>query len=198
MKTPLGWQVKSLYQVAKVRSGLTKTSKRQGKTVKKPYVRVANVQDGFLNLTDIKQIDVPVGSVERFALKKWDFLLVEGNGNPENLGRGCSWDEQIPECVHQNHVFAVRVTDKQMLRPEFFAVLMQSEHVRKYFLSCAKSSSGLATLNSEQIKQCQLLIPSYREQAEIYNLHSAWEKAIEKAERLIAAKEKQLITSANK
>jgi type I restriction enzyme S subunit len=189
MKSPAGWHSTLLHHVAEVRSGLSKNSNRESPTVRKPYLRVANVQDGFLDLSEIKEIDVPENQVARFTLQAGDLLLIEGNGNPENLGRGCIWDGQIPDCVHQNHVFAVRMLPNAELLPEFLALQLQSDHGRNYLLSCAKGSTGLSTLNTAQLKEFPLVIPIVIEQRRIVNLMSAWDTAIEKTERLIASKE---------
>ena len=190
MKVPAGWTSTPLHHVAEVRSGLSKNAKREGPTIKKPYLRVANVQDGFLDLSEVKEIDVPTNQVSRFALKSGDLLLIEGNGNPENLGRGCLWEGQIPDCVHQNHVFAVRALPGVGLLPRFLALQLQSDHGRNYLLSCAKGSTGLSTLNSAQLREFPLFIPTIYEQQVITDAVLCWNNAIEKTERLIAAKER--------
>jgi type I restriction enzyme S subunit len=154
--------------------------------------QVANVQDGFLDLSEIKEIDVPENQVARFTLKPGDLLLIEGNGNPENLGRGCLWEGQIPDCVHQNHVFAVRTFPEAELLPKFLALQLQSDHGRNYLLSCAKGSTGLSTLNSAQLKEFPLLVPPISEQRTIANAGVCWDAAIGKTEQLIAAKERHL------
>jgi type I restriction enzyme S subunit len=191
MNIPSGWKNALLHRVADVRSGLSKSSRREGATVKKPYLRVANVQDGFLDLTEIKEIDVPVNQVARFTLKAGDLLLIEGNGNAENLGRGCLWDGQIENCVHQNHVFAVRILPDANLLPRYLAFQLQSDHGRNYLLSCAKGTTGLSTLNSTQLREFPLIIPPVPEQLAITDAIHCWSAAIEKTERLIAAKEKR-------
>jgi type I restriction enzyme S subunit len=190
MKTPINWKSTLLQRVAEVRSGLSKSAKREGPTVRKPYLRVANVQDGFLDLSEIKKIDVPENQVARFTLKAGDLLLIEGNGNPENLGRGCIWNGQIAECVHQNHVFAVRTLPNAEMLPEFMALQLQSDHGRNYLLSCAKGSTGLSTLNSAQLKEFPLLSPCLAEQRSIVAAIATWDTAIQKTEQLIAAKER--------
>jgi type I restriction enzyme S subunit len=192
MKAPIGWKHVLLHQVAEVRTGLSKSSSREGHTIRRPYLRVANVQDGYLDLRDVQEIDVPAKQVERFTLKPGDLLLIEGNGNPKNLGRGCLWDGQVNNCVHQNHVFAVRVSHESELRPKFLAIQLESSRGRNYLLSCAKGSTGLSTLNSEQLRRFPLLLPSVQEQEVIIALFTIWNTAIEKTERLIAAKERQL------
>ena len=190
MKAPTDWKRTLLHHVAEVRSGLSKSSKREGPTIRRPYLRVANVQDGFLDLSEIKEIDVPENQVARFTLKPGDLLLIEGNGNPENLGRGCIWGGQIPDCVHQNHVFAVRTLPDAEMLPVFLALQLQSDHGRNYLLSCAKGSTGLSTLNSSQLKEFPVVAPTIAEQESIAEAIATWDAAIEKTEQLIAAKER--------
>jgi len=187
MKVPEHWDSVLLEKVAEVRSGLSKSSNRQGRTTRKPYLRVANVQDGFIDLSEIKEIDVPISQVDRFTLRSGDLLLIEGNGNPANLGRGCIWGGQIPDCVHQNHIFAVRTLSNADLLAEFLMLQLQSRRGRNYLLSCAKTSTGLATLNSQQLKQFPVLLPPLPEQRKIAKILRTWDEALEKLEALRAA-----------
>lgn len=191
MKRPAQWSKVPLYQVANVQTGLSKSQNRTGPSVLRPYLRVANVQDGYLDLTDIKEIEVPASQVERFCLRNGDVLLTEG-GDFDKLGRGSIWNGEIPGCVHQNHVFAVRVVDRAVLLPEFLACEIQSSRAKNYFLSCAKQTTNLASINSSQIKELPVLVPPLVEQRAIINASAAWDTAIQKTEQLIAAKERYL------
>ena len=60
------WEVKSLMEVASLQTGLMKGKRYEGKTVFLPYLRVANVQDGFLDLTEIKEIEVSPSNIARY------------------------------------------------------------------------------------------------------------------------------------
>ena len=188
MKLPSGWTKSLLHHIAYVQTGLSKSEQRKGPSGKRPYLRVANVQDGYLDLTEIKEIDVPVGQLERFLLQKDDIVLTEG-GDFDKLGRGCVWKGQIPECVHQNHIFAVRVLNKSLLIPQFLAYQMQSNYGRKYFLSCAKQTTNLASVNASQLKEFPVILPSYEVQKYIVEHLTTWDAAVEKMERLIGAKQ---------
>lgn len=183
---PKGWRQVPLHKVAEVRTGLAKNVGREGATVKRPYIRVANVQDGTLDLTEVKEIDVPASQTARYTLQAGDLLLIEGNGNPENLGRSCLWRGQVLDAVHQNHVFAVRTLSNDELLPEFLEQQTQSEYGRNYFLSCAKGSTGLSSLNSSQLKSFPLVIPPPAEQRRIAQILSTWDQAIATTERLLA------------
>ena len=104
---PSGWVKQSLESLAEVRSGLAKGKNGLNDPIAVPYLRVANVQDGKIDLTEIKKIDVEKHKLERYSLKYGDVLMNEG-GDFDKLGRGDVWLEQIKPCLHQNHVFAVR------------------------------------------------------------------------------------------
>ncbi|MEA3362536.1 MAG: restriction endonuclease subunit S [Thermodesulfobacteriota bacterium] len=188
--SPSEWKQKKLIEVADLQTGIAKNSKRTDGAIQLPYLRVANVQDGALDLRDIQKIEIPQKKAERYRLHKNDLLLVEGNGNPENLGRCAIWDGSIKDCIHQNHLFVVRAIDSK-IDYRYLALQIMSERGRDYLLSCSKSSSGLATLNSTQLKGFPAIVPPLPEQKAIADLLSTWDEAIEKTERLIQAKEER-------
>ncbi|ALU87262.1 restriction modification system DNA specificity subunit [Herbaspirillum rubrisubalbicans M1] len=188
---PKEWKQVPLHTVAEVRTGLSKNAQRAGATLKRPYLRVANVQDGALDLSDVHEIEVPASQTSRYTLQAGDLLLIEGNGNPENLGRGCLWHGQIPDAVHQNHVFAVRTHKNGPLLPAFLELQIQSKYGRNYFLSCAKGSTGLSSLNSTQLKSFPVILPPFEEQLRIARVIQTWSGAIAAAEKLLANSYKQ-------
>lgn len=188
---PDGWSRISLGMVADIQTGISKSASRQNKDpIWIPYLRVANVQNGFVDLSDVQTMPIDKSMVDRFRLRNNDLLLVEGNGNPANLGRCAIWDGCLGVCVHQNHIFAVR-TKCTSIDYRFLALQIQSARGRHYLLACSKSSSGLATLNSAQLKELPLLVPGVAEQRAIVIVLSTWDRGVEQFERLIAAKERR-------
>jgi type I restriction enzyme S subunit len=143
--------VEPLGSLAEVNSGVTLGSEPGGPgTLTRPYLRVANVQDGHLDLREIKSIRVRQADLPRFELRLGDVLMNEG-GDADKLGRGTVWEGQIPGCLHQNHVFRVRCTSG-ILDPWYLAVISGSASGKRYFLSASKQTTNLATINSRQIK----------------------------------------------
>lgn len=135
---------------ANVCSGVTKGQKFNGKpTVIAPYMRVANVQDGYLDLKEIKEIEAKVTDFDKYLLKPGDILMTEG-GDHDKLGRGAVWEGQIEGCIHQNHVFRVRLSSSYL--PKYFEYLLQSQYAKQYFLKCAKKTTNLASINITQLK----------------------------------------------
>jgi type I restriction enzyme, S subunit len=142
---------RNLDSLANVAGGIALgASVPSGASVVLPYLRVANVQDGYLAMDDVKTLRVSASSVERFRLKRGDVLLTEG-GDFDKLGRGAVWDGRIDPCIHQNHVFRVRCYESKLL-PEFLALYMASPEGRAYFLRIAKQTTNLATISSSQLK----------------------------------------------
>lgn len=140
-----------LNDLAQVVSGVTKGRKFGGReTVFAPYLRVANVQDGHLNLSEIKEVEVLPSDITALTLISGDVLLTEG-GDFDKLGRGAIWQGQINGCIHQNHVFRVRL-NKDVCLPEFFAQFLQTTEARNYFLRCAKRTTNLASINMTQLR----------------------------------------------
>ncbi|MFE9608543.1 restriction endonuclease subunit S [Streptomyces sp. NPDC006012] len=151
-------------------------------SVELPYLRVANVQDGYIDTSDMKTVRVLQSEVLRYAVLKGDVLLTEG-GDFDKLGRGAVWDGRISPCLHQNHLFRVRC-DRAKLLPEYLAIYLASESGRRYFLSIAKQTTNLATINSSQLKQMPIPRPELDEQrriVEVVETLGEQERAIKEA-----------------
>lgn len=180
---PKGWTKQPLCQVAEVRTGLAVGKTGLSDPVRLPYLRVANVQDGRLHLKEIKFIEVERHQIERYSLKHGDILMTEG-GDFDKLGRGDVWQGQLEPCLHQNHVFAVR-PQIDMVDSFFLSALAASEYGRNYFLSCAKRSTNLASINSSQLRAFPVLLPPLPEQRRIAKVLSTWDQAIATTEQLL-------------
>ncbi|WLE96750.1 MAG: restriction endonuclease subunit S [Candidatus Electrothrix communis] len=186
---PTGWAKKRLENVSIIQTGIAKNQNSKQEMIELPYLRVANVQDGYLDLSEIKTIKIQKNKKNRYRLEDGDVLLTEG-GDFDKLGRGSVWKGQIKDCVHQNHVFAVRPKKNELL-PSFLSAQTGSSYGKRYFLSCSKQSTNLASINSSQLKAFPVILPPLPEQKAIADLLSTWDEAIKKTEKLIQAKEKQ-------
>lgn len=152
------WKVEPLYTNTEIVSGVTKGKKYKSSNIRTiPYLRVANVQDGYLDLKEVKTLQVTDYEIQQYMLQKDDLLLTEG-GDPDKLGRCAVWNDEIDECIHQNHIFRVRVKDKSV-NPFFLCALIGSRYGKSYFLKAAKQTTGIASINSTQVKLFPLIKP---------------------------------------
>ncbi len=155
-----------LKDLADIGSGITLGREFSGVgTAEYPYLRVANVQDGRLELSEVKTIRIPVENAEKVMLQPGDVLMNEG-GDFDKLGRGAVWEGQIPNCLHQNHVFRVRC-DQSKLLPGFLALWAASAFGKRFFMLASKQSTNLASINSTQLKGFPVLTPPIEKQRQI-------------------------------
>jgi type I restriction enzyme S subunit len=181
---PKNWPIKHLQDLAIVRSGVMKGRNYAGiETVVRPYMRVANVQDGYLALDNIKSIEISVIEAEKHMLQSGDILLTEG-GDPDKLGRGAIWRDQIAACVHQNHIFSVR-PDNELLTSEFLSTLFGSAYGKRYFLRAAKQTTGIASINRTQLSQFPVLLPPLELQRDYARVVSVYERMRERFQEIL-------------
>jgi type I restriction enzyme S subunit len=176
-----GWDsTDKLGDVAEVVSGITKGRKMGNEPTRSvPYLAVANVQAGHLRLDYIKSIDATEAEIHRYRLRAGDLVLTEG-GDPDKLGRGTLWMNEIDECIHQNHIFRVRLVDPGFV-PLFLSRLLSSERGRRYFLRSAKQTTGIASINATQLRNFPLLRPPFALQSEFVRRIDARARLVGKA-----------------
>ena len=104
-RIPKDWVFLRLSDIAAVRSGMSVSKARKPEVpFEVPYLRVANVQRGFLDLGEIKTMQIELSQASSLRLRRSDVLFNEG-GDRDKLGRGWVWESQVPKCITQNHVF---------------------------------------------------------------------------------------------
>jgi len=162
---PQSWGRARLSDIASVIGGVTKDAKKQlSEYVEVPYLRVANVQRGFFDLTEIKTIRVPQQRLAELLLESGDILFNEG-GDIDKLGRGWVWGSEIEPCIFQNHIFRARLNDRQF-SPRFFSWYGNSRGY-DYFLSRGKQTTNLASINKSVLSALPVPLPPSEEQVEI-------------------------------
>ncbi|MGW2296352.1 restriction endonuclease subunit S [Streptomyces violaceorubidus] len=162
---PAGWAWVRLNQVCDVSGGIQKQAKRRPVQNKFPFLRVANVGRGSLNLAEVHEIELFDGELDRFRLRAGDLLVVEGNGSPDQIGRAAMWRGSIEDAVHQNHLIKVRPTSA--IEPGFLELLWNSPVVSGQLLRVAQSTSGLYTLSTSKLNRVEFALPPLAEQRRI-------------------------------
>ena len=184
---PAAWARVRFEDIALVAGGVTLGRKLgDRKTVTLPYLRVANVKRGEIDLALIKEVSIAEDEIERYALRENDLLMTEG-GDWDKVGRAAIWRAEIPVCLHQNHVFRARMRSSE-LRPFWFERYFNSPVGRGYFESASKQTTNLASINMRQVRSCPIPIPPLAEQRRIV-------AKVEELMKLVDALETQLATS---
>jgi len=161
---PEHWEVIALKRIADIQTGVAKGKDNSARnTITVPYLRVANVQDGYLDLETVANIEIPDEDLGRYSLKRGDVLMNEG-GDFDKLGRGCVWDGQIDPCITQNHVFAVR---PRLVASAWLNAITSSDFAQFYFMTRSKQSTNLASISSTNLMELPVILPPPEEQQNI-------------------------------
>ena len=162
---PPGWVWTDTASVAEVQGGIQKQPKRAPRSNRYPFLRVANVLRGRLDLQQIHEVELFGGELDKFRLHHGDLLVVEGNGSPNQIGRAALWRGEIENCVHQNHLIRVRPTIA--IDPNYLTYYWNASRTTEYLRSVASSTSGLYVLTAAKVRGVRLPLPPLKEQGRI-------------------------------
>ena len=162
---PATWRWLELGQASEVVGGVTKDAKRQHDPafVEVPYLRVANVQRGYLDLANVATIRVPRSKATQLVLLPGDVLFNEG-GDRDKLGRGWVWRGEISDCIHQNHVFRARLP--AAIEPRLVS-WWGNTFGKGWFEGRGKQTTNLASLNLTTLKSFPIPVPPEQERLRI-------------------------------
>lgn len=181
---PESWLWVRLDSLAALKGGITKDSKRKinnGRNV--PYLRVANVQRGYLDLDEMKEIEASEEIISELRLEQGDILFNEG-GDRDKLGRGWIWQEELPECIHQNHVFRARLYSNEVSNK--FVSWFGNTYGQNYFLKEGKQTTNLASVNIKKLSALPVPLPPIDEQKKIIELTDSLLFVSDDSEKLIS------------
>ena len=166
---PKGWKIEKIDDLCDVQGGLQVSKKRAGLPVAAPYLRVANVLRNALNIDEIKTIGLTEAEFDRVRLKENDILIVEGHGNPNEIGRCALWTGEVDGMVHQNHLIRARVKSG-VIRSQFVNDYINSPGGKIQMMRASNTTSGLNTISTGIVKSTKIIVPPVKLQDEYISI----------------------------
>ena len=163
------WETHKLVECFEIVSGIQKTPARSPKDNPVPYLAVANVYRDKIDLSDIRYFEVTPEELEKLKLQDKDILIVEGNGSGNEIGRCAMWHNELPLCIHQNHIIRMRNKTADVL-PEYVLYYLNSQAGKSVMQERAKTTAGLFNLSAGKVKTIPLPFASLDEQIEIVRI----------------------------
>jgi type I restriction enzyme S subunit len=152
------WSLEFIGKLCDVQGGLQITPKRNSNPIEMPYLRVANVFRGRLDLNEIKNIKVTENEIERILLQAGDILIVEGHGNINEIGRASLWNGEIERILHQNHLIRLRVSSNKV-NSIFLTEYLNSYSGIYQMKNISNTTSGLNTISTGKVKSIKIPTP---------------------------------------
>ena len=163
---PRSWQYVRLSEIADIGSGMSVSESRKlDDPIEVPYLSVANVQRGELDLSRVKTMRIERAQLATLELEQWDVLFNEG-GDRDKLGRGWIWESQMEPCITQNHVFRASPFLGSHEHSKWISHWGNS-FGQRHFEAQGKQTTNLASINKTVLNKFPIPLPPIREQVEI-------------------------------
>jgi len=130
----------------------------------RPYLRVQNVFENRLDLSDIMCMDFPGEDFEKYRLKSGDILLNEGQ-SPELLGRPAIYRGEVENACFTNTL--IRFQAKSEVVSEFALLVFRHYMHSGRFRQEGNITTNIAHLGAGRFAQVEFPLPTKDEQHEI-------------------------------
>ena len=164
---PKSWDVQRIGDAGEVQLGRQRAPRYQTGQFTKPYLRVANVFDGYFDLSDVLEMDFNERDFTTYSLRKNDILLNEGQSR-ELVGRCAIYNDEVEACCFQNTLVRFRCGDE--LIPRFAFYYFQFAFYKGVFAAIASQTTSIAHLGAERFARLHMPIPPASDQEKIVNV----------------------------
>jgi type I restriction enzyme S subunit len=161
---PKGWCWATVEQAGEVRLGRQRAPQHHMGDHMRPYLRVANVYEARLDLSDVKEMNFTPEEFETYALRFGDILLNEGQ-SPELVGRPAMYRNEIPGCCYQKTLLRFRT--EKVVSPKWALAVFRSYLHSGRFRRSASITTSIAHLAAERFVRIEFPLPPLAEQEAI-------------------------------
>lgn len=170
-RNPKGWEMTTISEITTdVRYGTSKPAVEGGKY---PYLRMNNITySGYLNLENLKYIDIEGEELEKCIVRKGDVLFNRTN-SAELIGKTCVFNIEEPMII-AGYIIRIRL-NKEVL-PIYLSMFLNSNYGKGLLRGMAKGAVNQANINAQELKSINIAIPSI----ELQNQFSTFVNQVDK------------------
>ena len=150
----MGWNIAKIGQiVTEVRYGTSRPATENGKY---PYLRMNNLTyNGYLDLSDLKRIDIPDNEIEKCIVRNGDILFNRTN-SIELVGKTCVFNEPTDMIIAG---YIIRIRLKPIMLPIVFSCFMNTEALKTKLRNMAKGAVNQANINAQELQNIEIYVP---------------------------------------
>jgi type I restriction enzyme, S subunit len=161
---PRGWVWATVQELGALKVGRQRSPKHHSGAHMRPYLRVANVFEDRLDLSDVKEMNFTPAEYEIYQLRPGDILLNEGQ-SPELLGRPAIYRGEIAGACFQNTL--IRYRPRGELLPEFALIVFRYYMHSGRFRRLSRQTTNMAHLSAGRLSTVEVPVPPKQEQRRI-------------------------------
>lgn len=163
---PAGWEWKLIREVGSIQLGRQRAPRYHSGQHMRPYLRVQNVFEDKIDLSDVMEMDFPPEDFEKYQLTYGDILLNEGQ-SPEFLGRPAMYRDELPGVCFTNTLIRFQAFD--VVNRDFALLVFRHYMHSGRFSREGKITTNIAHLSAGRFSEIEFPVPSLDEQQEIVN-----------------------------
>jgi len=197
---PRHWRVSTVAEAGKVDLGRQRHPDWHTGSHPRPYLRVANVFEDRLDLSDVMEMDFPPDVFERFRLLPGDILLNEGQ-SPHLLGRPAMYRGQPEEIAFTNSLLRFRAGSRVL--PEWALLIFRHYMHSGRFAREVRITTNIAHLSAGRFKSIEFPVPPMAEQQRVLDAahrdmsyHSQLERSLKATDTQAQVLRKSLLAAA--
>lgn len=130
-----------------------------------PILRMGNIQNGHLDFSDLKHIELSRDELRKYRLELGDILINRTN-SMELVGKSAMFEEPEGDWVFASYLVRL-VIDRSKALPEFVNAAINSRIGRAYVYATARRAIGMVNINAKEIAKMPLPLPSIKKQEQI-------------------------------
>ncbi|WP_437854785.1 restriction endonuclease subunit S [Sorangium sp. So ce363] len=180
---PIGWRISKVRDLGEIQLGRQRSPSTESGANMVPYLRVANVYDGWIDYSDVLQMNFSPTEQQKYALRRGDILLNEGQ-SLELVGRSAVYDGPDDRYCFQNTL--VRFRAGSAIDIAYARAMFKRWLDIGHFTKIAKQTTSIAHLGADRFAKLDALVPPLPEQRTIGQILNIVDTAILKTEQLIA------------
>ena len=161
---PKEWKTCRVDEVGSVKLGRQRSPKHQSGRFTTHYLRVANVFDGFIDYSDVLEMDFTPTEKDTYSLLPGDVLLNEGQ-SLELVGRSAIYDGEPYRFCFQNTLIRFRAYPPN--EPRFCRGIFKFYIDIGRFMTIARQTTSVAHLGADRLAKLAFPCPEPDEQIRI-------------------------------
>ena len=161
---PDGWVWSTYEQVGRMQLGRQRSPKYHNGPNMRPYLRVQNVFEDRIDLSDVMEMEFNASDFEKYQLASGDLLLNEGQ-SPELLGRPAIYRGELPGACFTNTLIRFRAAEGVSV--EFALHLSRHYMLAGRFVDEGTITTNIAHLSLGRLATVEFPLPPFAEQKRI-------------------------------